>query len=205
MRAAKYFALAAALLLAACATPEKPGEDMRPPPPGLVMEIETPPVTAEEAEDEIDRMADIRGDSRLPPPAGAVEQLDCKVGSEDRHARMALEARGGQVNSFAYYAKWRPRTCSVYMQRDAAGSKWRVTEDGVTRVQSPHGSFLVRSTPGAYEFEFIDVERQAFCGMDGHTNGRMIVKRGTKTPQCSVLGLMDSADSPPLAKKKAYK
>lgn len=162
------------------------------------MEAETPPTTAEEAQQAIDRMVHVPGDSVLPVPWGEVEQIDCKVGTEDRHARMALDARGGQIRSFAYYSKWRPRTCSMNMQRDDPATRWRLTADGATRVQSPHGTFLIRELPGAYEFEFIDVERRPFCGMDGHTNGRMTIQRRSPTPQCSVTGLLDRADSSPV-------
>lgn len=153
-------------------------------------------------------MARVPGDSVLPALSGEVEQIDCKVGTEDLHARMALEAHGGQVRSFAYYSKWRPRTCSMNMQRNDPETQWRQTADGATRVQSPHGTFLIRELPGSYEFEFIDVQRQPFCGMDGHTNGKMIIKRRSPTPLCSVAGLLDRADTTPVlvrSTKKIYK
>ncbi|MGV3627276.1 MAG: hypothetical protein ACO1PN_06275 [Betaproteobacteria bacterium] len=194
------------LLLGACAHQQELA--VRPPPPELVMEIETPPATPEEVEQEIDRMAHVPGDHSLPAPGGTVEQIDCKTGTEDLHARMAVEARGGQVMSFAYYSKWRPRTCSVHMQRNDPATRWRRTADGATRVQSPHGTFLIRELSGSFEFEFIDVERQPFCGMDGHTNGRMIIKRHSPVPQCSVAGLLDRADSSPVlvrSMENAYK
>lgn len=187
----KCLPLMVTLLLGACAH-EQPLV-MRPPPPELV--TEKPAVTPEEVQEDIDRMADVPGDRMLPALDGELEQIDCKVGSEDLHARMALEARGGQVAGFAYYSKWRPRTCSLDMQRADPMTKWRLTEDGETRVQTPYGSFLIRAQPGAYEVEFVDVERQRFCGMDGHTNGRMIVKRRSPQPQCSVAGLLDRDDS----------
>lgn len=49
----------------------------------------------------IDPMADVPGDM----PLAALERIDCTSGEEDLHARMALEARGGQLASFAYYSK----------------------------------------------------------------------------------------------------
>lgn len=189
----KYLPVVVTLLLGACAH-EQPLV-MRPPPPELV--TEKAEVTPEEVQDEIDRMADVPGDRMLPALDGESEQIDCKVGSEDLHARMALEARGGQVAGFAYYSKWRPRTCSLDMQRADPMTKWRLTGDGATRVQTPYGSFLIRALPGAYEVEFVDVERQRFCGMDGHTNGVMTVKRRSSKPQCSVAGLLDRDDSSP--------
>jgi hypothetical protein len=190
----KYLPVMVTLLLGACAH-EKPLV-MRPPPPALV--AEEPPATPEEIEEVRDLMADVEGDRVLPPLGGAVERIDCKVGSEDTHARMALEARGGQVAGFAYYSKWRPRTCSMDMQHDDPMIKWRRTADGATRVQTPHGTFLIRALSGAYEVEFIDVERQRFCGMEGYTNGTMTVMRSTEPAECSVAGLMDRDDAGPI-------
>lgn len=183
----------AVLLLGACA---QQAPVMRPPPPELVVIIAPPPPAVEPAAepDPDDPMADVPGDRMLPElAAGVPERLDCKVGTEDLQARMAVEARGGQVVSFAYYSKWRPRTCSLDMQRDAPFTKWRLTADGATRVQTPHGWFLIRARPEAWEFEFRDVERQKFCGMDGYTNGTMRISRGG-TLQCSVAGLLDRDD-----------
>lgn len=194
---AGYGQAAMVLLLAACA---QQAPVMRPPPPDLVAIIAPPPAVEPAAEpDAEDPMADVPGDRMLPElAAGAVERLDCRVGTEDLQARMAVEARGGQVASFAYYSKWRPRTCSLDMQRDAPFTKWRLTVDGATRVQTPHGWFLIRALPDAWEFEFRDVERQKFCGMDGHTNGIMRISRGG-TLQCSVAGLLDRDDVAPEA------
>jgi hypothetical protein len=58
-------------------------------------------------------------------------------------------------------------------------------------VQTPHGSFLIRALSNAYEFEFFDVERQKFCGMDGYINGTMTIRRKLSNPECSVAGLLD--------------
>lgn len=190
-----YLTALLALLLGACAL-EKPLVTqpeplvMRPPPPDLVVPVETPA----EVQEEIDRMADVPGDRTLPALSGSVEQIDCKSGVEDLHARMALEAQGGQIASFAFYSKRRPRTCSMDMRRDDPFIKWRLTPDGATRVQTPQGLFLIRTSSDAYEFEFVDVERQQFCGMDGYINGRMIIQRRVSTPQCSVAGLLDHED-----------
>ena len=190
-----YLTALLALLLGACAH-EKPlvmhpePLVMRPPPPDLIVPVETP----EEVQEGIDRMADVPGDRMLPALSGRVEQIDCKSGVEDLHARMALEARGGQIASFAYYSKRRPRTCSMDMRRDDPHIKWRLTPDGATRVQTPQGLFLIRSSSDAYEFEFLEVERQKFCGMDGSINGKMIIQRKTTNPECSVAGLLDRED-----------
>ncbi|MCW5604546.1 MAG: hypothetical protein KIT18_08385 [Burkholderiales bacterium] len=185
-----YLSALLALLLGACAH-EQPLV-MRPPPPELVIHV--PAETPEEAQEEIDRMADVPGDRLLPALNGKVEQIDCKSGVEDLHARMALEARGGQIASFAYYSKRRPRTCSMDMRRDDPSIKWRLTPDGATRVQTPQGLFLIRRSPDAWEFEFLEVERQKFCGMEGHINGRMTILRRASNPECSVTGLLDHDD-----------
>ena len=39
-----------------------------------------------------------------PPLRGKLERLSCKLGSEDRHARIAVELIGGRVKSLAYYS-----------------------------------------------------------------------------------------------------
>lgn len=185
----------AVVLLGACA---QQAPMMRPPAPQSVVVLPPPPAEPAAEPDEDDPMGDVPGDRMLPAlAAGVVERLDCKVGGDDLQARMAVEARGGQVVSFAYYSKWRPRTCSLDMQRDAPFTKWRLTTDGATRVQTYHGWFLIRARPDAWEFEFRDVERQQFCGMDGYTNGTMRISRGS-TLKCSVAGLLDRDDELPV-------
>lgn len=186
-----YLSALMALLLGACAV-EQPLV-IRPPPPELLSDfpVDTPEEVVQET---IDRMADVPGDRMLSPLSGRIEQIDCKNGVEDLHARMALEVRGGQIASFAYYSKQRPRTCSMDMQRGDPSIKWRLTPEGATRVQTPQGLFLIRTSSNAYEFEFLDVERQKFCGMEGYINGKMIIARKTVNPECSVVGLLDHED-----------
>ncbi len=176
-----------AVLLGACA--QQQSLVMRPPPPKLV--IIEPEETSPVESDAADRMADVPGDRLLPALAGKVERIDCMVGNEDLQARMAMEARGGHIASFAYYSKWRPYTCSMDLRRDDPAVKWRLTDDGATRVQTPHGSFLIRVNEEAFVFEFWDVDRQKFCGMDGYTNGTMTIKRDIGRPECSVAGLLE--------------
>lgn len=177
-----------AVLLGACA--QQQPLVMRPPPAELGI-IEPEEISPEVGPDAVDLMADVQGDRLLPALAGKVERIDCMVGSEDLQARMAMEARGGRIAGFAYYSKWRPRTCSLDMQRDDPAIKWRLTADGATRVQTPHGSFLIRVDEEAFVFEFWDVNRQKFCGMEGYTNGTMTIKRHSAKPECSVAGLLD--------------
>lgn len=64
------------------------------------------------------------------PPALKIETLACTLGTEDSHARIAVEILNGRVNRFAYYSKWRPRTCSMEVARGDAYSRW--LDDGAT-------------------------------------------------------------------------
>ena len=125
----------------------------------------------------------------------AVERTDCKTGTEHWHARIAFEALGGQVTSFAYYSIWKPRTCSLDFERDAPGTNWSRTPEGETRVDTAQGTVVIRTRPDSYVFEFRQVQRQKFCGMPGEINGSMIVTRGTGTPECLAVGIMDTNDA----------
>lgn len=151
--------------------------------------VEPPPVP------KIDPMADVPGDKPLPALAGALERFDCMSGVEDLHARMAFEARGGRVAHFAYYSKWKPRTCAFDFSRTSSNTKWRLTPEGATRVHTPEGRILIRTQKDAYIFEFEQVQRGRYCGMPGEINGTMIIKRGLRRPECSVNGAMDINDS----------
>jgi hypothetical protein len=178
------------LLFSGCALFETPEPPPAPPP---VVLPKLPPAEVPEPL-EVDRMEDVPGDRPLPAAAtkGAKERFDCKVGKEDLHARIAFEARGGQVKGFSYYSKWKPRTCSIDIQPDDAKLKWRLTPEGATRVHSVDGMFIIHTRPDAYVFEFQDVERMKFCGMMGVINGTITVKREkTRKPQCSVIGVLD--------------
>lgn len=175
------------LFLGACVqkpilTPEQP----QPQPQPEVVQPQIP---------RIDPLADVPGDKPLPLAQGAVERIDCVNGEEDLHARMALEARGGRIESFAYYSKWKPRTCAFDFARTTPGTKWRLTPDGATRVHTPQGRFLIRTQPDAYVFQFEQVQRNRFCGMPGEINGSMTIRRRAAPPQCSVSGIMDTNDT----------
>jgi hypothetical protein len=113
-------------------------------------------------------------------PAGRTETLACRLGTEDRHARIAVVVIKGRTDSFAYYSKWKPRTCSIYLQRDRDSySKWADNGD-VTTVNLEKGAFLIehKSKPGEYHFIFRDIDRERYCGMDGVINGSLTIKRG---------------------------
>ena len=135
------------------------------------------------------------------PPRGPVEKFDCKVGTEDNHARMALQAQGGQVQSIAYYSKWKPRTCSVHLQRGDAFSKWSDTGEATT-IATEHGDFLVQVNKAEYHIFFREVDRMHYCGMMGKLNGSMTVTRGPRRT-CSVEGIMDRNDTEKLDEQHA--
>lgn len=185
------------LLLGACAqtSMQTSSTAMRPPPADIPRIEPDGQVEPEGLPEEADRLADVPGDQRLPALTGKVEQIDCKSGVEDVHARMAIEARGGQVASFAFYSKRKPRTCSMDVSRDTPYVKWRQTADGSTRVQTLHGPILIRTLRDGYEFEFQNVARQKICGMDGTLNGTMTIKRKGRKTECSVAGLLDRGAS----------
>ena len=123
------------------------------------------------------------------PPRGPIEKIDCKVGTEDNHARIAVLAQGGEVQSLAYYSKWKPRTCSVHLQRGDFYSKWSDTGDA-TIVSTEFGDVLVQEKKTEYRFIFRDVDRMHYCGMMGKLNGSMTVTRGPRRT-CAVEGIMD--------------
>ncbi len=184
----KGAAVLVALGLGACA--QRPVVKETPPQPP--QEVRVPEDVPEPLR--VDPMADVPGDKALPVLQGALERVDCTSGEEDLHARMAFEARGGQIANFAYYSKWKPRTCALDFDRNDAKSKWRLMADGGTRVQTPQGIFVIRANAQAYTFEFQKVARQKFCGMLGSINGTMTVMRNAQPPRCSVVGVLDAND-----------
>ena len=131
--------------------------------------------------------------ARKGPPRGPMERYDCKIGTEDQHARIAVLAQGGEVQSVAYYSKWKPRTCSVHLQRGDAYSRWKDTGDATT-ISTEFGDFLVQVSKSEYQLFFREVDRMHYCGMMGKLNGSMTVTRGPKR-QCSVVGIMDRDES----------
>jgi hypothetical protein len=119
-------------------------------------------------------------------PPGRTETLACRLGTEDRHARIAVVVIKGKTDSFAYYSKWKPRTCSIYLQRNRDPySKW--ADDGkITTVSLEKGVFLIEHKPSEYHFSFRDIDRERYCGMEGVINGSLTIKRGS--PQCVLEG-----------------
>jgi hypothetical protein len=135
------------------------------------------------------------------PPRGPIEKFDCKIGTEDQHARIAVLAQGGEVQSVAYYSKWKPRTCSVHLQRGDAYSQWKDVGDATT-VITEFGDFLIQASRSEYQLFFREVDRMHYCGMMGKLNGSMTVTRGPKR-QCSVEGIMERNEIEALNEKVA--
>jgi hypothetical protein len=125
------------------------------------------------------------------PPApkrlrGKKETLACRLGTEDRHARIAVVLIGGTTDSFAYYSKWKPRTCSIYLQRSGdMYSKW-ADSGAITTVNLERGAFLIEHKKSEYHFIFRDIDRERYCGMDGVINGSLTIRKGSD--QCQLDG-----------------
>ena len=123
---------------------------------------------------------------------GARETLACRLGDEDRHARIAVVLIGGKTQEFAYYSKWKPRTCSIYVQRTRdPHSKWADTGH-MTSINLAEGKgdvLIEHKKGGEYRFEFKNIDRERYCGMDGRINGYLIIKKGSD--QCQLAGVMD--------------
>ena len=127
---------------------------------------------------------------------GKLEKLTCKLGTEDRHARIAVELIGGRTKSIAYYSKWKPRTCSVHIVRDDAYSNWEDTGHvTVVTLKEEKGSFLIDHEKQFVKFLFRDIDRERFCGMPGKITGSLTVTRGRD--QCELEGVMDEHPEEP--------
>ena len=135
-----------------------------------------------------------------PPLRGKLEKLSCKLGTEDRHARIAVELIGGRLKSLAYYSKWKPRTCSVHIVRDDAFSKWEDTGSvTVVTLNEGKGAFLIDYDRRSVKFLFRDIDRERFCGMTGKITGTLTVTRGRD--QCELEGVMDEPETKDLPKE----
>jgi hypothetical protein len=127
-----------------------------------------------------------------------IEKLACRLGTEDEHARIAVLLADGKVDSFAYYSKWKPRTCSMDVKRDDAFSKWEDTGNTtVVTLIEDKGAFLIENGRGRYHFIFRDIDRMRYCGMDGKVNGTLTIYRGKAL--CEVTGVMDREEPVPVA------
>src|SRR5262245_29852327 len=82
-----------------------------------------------------------------------IEKLACRLGTEDQHARIAVELHDSKVYRFAYYSKWKPRTCSMDVLRDDAFSKWEDTGDvTIVTLVDDTGAFLINHERNSYKF-----------------------------------------------------
>lgn len=122
------------------------------------------------------------------------ETLACRLGTEDRHARIAVVLVGGKTDSFAYYSKWKPRTCSIYLQRARDPYSTWADNGAITTVSLEKGAFLIEHKKGEYHFIFRDVDRERYCGMDGVINGGLTIKKGRD--QCVLEGDIMAEGSP---------
>jgi hypothetical protein len=128
---------------------------------------------------------------RLAKPK--VEKLSCRLGTEDQHARIAVELHNGKVNNFAYYSKWKPRTCSMEVGRGDAYSQWE--DNGnvtVVTLIEDKGAFLIDHERNRYHFIFREIDRMRYCGMEGKVSGSLTIFRGR--PQCALQGVMDRGE-----------
>ena len=139
-------------------------------------------------------VAQQKGQKKGPKHARPViEKLACRLGTEDQHARIAVELVNGKVNRFAYYSKWKPRTCSMEVERGDAYSKWEDTGDvTVVTLAEEMGAFLIDHERNRYHFIFREIDRMRYCGMEGKVSGSLTVFRGR--PQCVLEGLMERGE-----------
>jgi len=117
------------------------------------------------------------------------EQLTCFAGVQDRHARIGVELENEEVTYLAYYSKQKPRTCSIDVGKAGNHSRWEQNAKftKITLFENS-GVLLISHTGDSYRFDFRNVDRMKYCGMDGKINGTLVVKRGES--QCVVKGLM---------------
>lgn len=110
--------------------------------------------------------------------ANKVERLTCRIGDEDRQARIGVELVNGKVSRFAYYSKLKPRTCSINVERDGPYSSWE-DHGAYTYVTTDNGRFLIENRQRDVHFIFREVDRHFYCGMEpGIISGTLTVIRG---------------------------
>lgn len=125
----------------------------------------------------------------LPLAATAQQKLACQTGTEDNHARIAMEIVKDKVQQFAYYSKWKPKTCSIAAKRGDAYTKW-ADQGAVTTVRMAKGTALIeKMKSGEYVVTFKNIDREFYCGLDGEMNGKVTVARGRN--ECGLEGVME--------------
>jgi len=162
----------------------RPSEPAAPQPESEVVPPET-------AQDGAEASGLAQGEPVPVPPGARHENLTCFSGSEDRQARIGIELINDRVAYFAFYSKWRPRTCSLDATRGDALSRWADGEgySTVTLADRKGELRIERKGGGTYRFGFYNVDRVRYCGMPGKINGTLTVTRGKDS--CVVEGIMD--------------
>jgi hypothetical protein len=127
-------------------------------------------------------------------PVKKVEKLACALGTQEEHARIAVELVNGKVNRFAYYSIWKPRTCSMEVERGDVYSRWEDTGNvTVVTLSEDTGAFLIGHEAGErYHFIFREIDRKRYCGMDGKVSGSLTIARGQ--PRCVLDGVMEKGE-----------
>jgi hypothetical protein len=127
-------------------------------------------------------------------PAKKIEKLACALGTQDNHARIAVELVNGKVNRFAYYSIWKPRTCSMEVERGDIYSRWEDTGSvTVVTLSEDTGAFLIGHEAGKrFHFIFRDIDRVRYCGMEGKVSGSLTIARGE--PRCVLDGVMEKGE-----------
>lgn len=123
-------------------------------------------------------------------PANRLTKLACFTGDEDRHARIGVELVNERVDYFAYYSKWKPRTCSIEARRGGPYGRWTDNGSTSTVTLADHkGTLIIERQGNGYRFGFRNVDRMRYCGMEGKINGSLTVSHGRSA--CVVQGVMD--------------
>lgn len=118
------------------------------------------------------------------------EQLTCFTGVQDRHARIGVQLENEEVTYFAFYSKRKPRTCSIDVSKADHHGRWEKNAKftKITLIEKS-GVMLISHSGDSYRFDFRNVDRMKYCGMDGEINGTLVVTRGKK--QCVLKGIMN--------------
>jgi hypothetical protein len=125
--------------------------------------------------------------------AARSERLACQTGTEDEHARIAMDVTKGKVQRFAYYSKWKPKTCSIAATRGDAYTKWS-DKGNVTTVILPKGTATIEQEKGGvYRVTFKNADRELYCGLEGEINGTVTVTHGKH--ECGLEGVMERPES----------
>ena len=129
-------------------------------------------------------------------PKGKRERIDCMVGTEDRQARIAIEAYGGKIHNFAWYGKTKPRTCSMDVRRGDSYSKWEDTGNHtVVTLIDETGAFLIDQDKSRYHFIFREIDRMRYCGAEGKVSGTLTIYRGKAA--CELDAVLDDDPTKP--------